>query len=315
MIEPTLSTEELFLILYCIVDDLYPEVAPDWVRFRRSTNQMGLSDSEVITLSIMQEGRSNDSELSFHRVVKKDYLHLFPGLISRSRYHRRRKNLMGIQREMLRSLMNRFRLLAMWLSMDSAPITTAESPRWKSAQMSIWAAEAGFSPSKRQFFLGFRLHLLVSSTGAICDFVLSPANVGERRAQGHLLDVEAAWQQKQSALYSEARPVLADNGYCGDWLTGLFGKNGGALWYALRRSKEAASREEATLRAWHRGLRARIESVFGSLQDQFQMEETRARSVWGIMTRTVAKLLAYMVGFLANELLGRPGTALKSLYR
>ena len=50
MIEPTLSTEELFLILYCIVDDLYPEVAPDWVRFRRSADQMGLSDSEVITL-------------------------------------------------------------------------------------------------------------------------------------------------------------------------------------------------------------------------------------------------------------------------
>jgi hypothetical protein len=74
---------------------------------------------------------------------------------------------MGIHREMLRLLMNRLRLLAMWLSIDSAPITTAESPRWKSAKLSIWAAEAGFSPSKRQFFLGFRLHLLVSNTGAI----------------------------------------------------------------------------------------------------------------------------------------------------
>lgn len=315
MIESTPSTEELFLILYCIVDDLYPEVAPDWVRFRRSADQMSLSDSEVITLSIMQEGRSNDSELSFHRVVEKDYHHLFPGLISRSRYHRRRKDLMGIQREMLRSLMNRFRLLAMWLSLDSAPITTAESPRWKSAQMSIWAAEAGFSPSKRQFFLGFRLHLLVSNTGAICDFVLSPANVGERRVAEHLLSVEAAWQARQSSFLAETRPVLADNGYCGDWLAGLFGKNGGALWYALRRSKKASSDTEAALRAWHRGLRARIESVFGSLEDQFQMEETRARSVWGTMTRVVAKLLAYMVGFLANELLGRPGTALKSLYR
>lgn len=312
MIEPTLSTEELFLILYCIVDDLYPEVAPDSVRFRRSADQMGLSDSEVITLSIMQEGRSNDSELSFHRVVEKDYLHLFPGLISRSRYHRRRKNLMGIQREMLRSLMNRFRLLAMWLSMDSAPITTAESPRWKSAQMSIWAAEAGFSPSKRQFFLGFRLHLLVSSTGAICDFVLSPANVGERRAQGH------PGSRSSQPFIQRRAPSWPTTGTAGTGSRGFLEKTGersGALWYALRRSKEAASREEATLRAWHRGLRARIESVFGSLQDQFRMEETRARSVWGIMTRTVAKLLAYMVGFLANELLGRPGTALKSLYR
>ena len=325
MTEPTASTEELFLIIYCIIDDLYPEAAPDWVRFRNGTNRMDMTDSEIITLSIMQEGQlqeflRNDSELSFHRVVQKDYLHLFPDLICRSRYHRvqkflHSKDLMGIQREMLRLLMNRLRLLAVWLALDSAPITTAESPRWKSARMSIWAAEAGFLPSKRQFFLGFRLHLLVSSTGAICDFVLSPANVPERQVAEHLLAVEAAWQARQSAFLSEARPVLADNGYCGDWLASLFGKHGGALWYALRRSRKAASDGEAALRAWHRGLRARIESVFASLEDQFQIEETRARSVWGVMTRVVAKLLAYMVGFVVNEALGRPGTALKSLYR
>ena len=321
MSDPTVSTEELFLIFYCIIDDLYPEVTPDWVRFRTGADRMEMTDPEIITLSIMQEGQlqeflRNDSELSFHRVVEKDYLHLFPDLISRSRYHRRRKDLMGIQREMLRVLMNRLRLLAMWLALDSAPITTAESPRWKSARMSIWAAEAGFAPSKQQFFLGFRLHLLVSNTGAICDFVLSPANVGERRVAEHMLAVEAEWQTQQAAVLAEARPVLADNGYCGDWLASLFGKNGGALWYALRRSKEATSKGEAALRAWHRrGLRARIESVFASLEDQFQIEETRARSVWGVMTRVVAKLLAYMVGFVVNEVLGRPGTALKSLYR
>jgi len=314
MTECDLSTDELFLTLYCIVDDLYHEAAPDWVRFRNGTDRMDMTDPEIITISIMQEGQSNDSELSFHRVVRKNYPHLFPDLISRSRYHRRRKDLMGIQREMLRLLMNRLRLLAMWLALDSAPITTAESPRWKSAQMSIWAAEAGFSPSKQQFFLGFRLHLLVSNKGAICDFVLSPANVGERRVAEHLLAVEAKWQARQSAFLAKARPVLADNGYCGNWLASLFGKNGGALWYALRRSKEASSENETALRAWHRGLRARIESVFSSLEDQFQVEETRARSVWGMMTRVVSKLLSYMVGFVANEALDRPGTALKSLY-
>ena len=166
--------------------------------------------------------------------------------------------------------MNRLRLLANWLALDSAPITTAESPRWKSARMSIWAAEAGFSPSKQQFFLGFRLHLLVSNKGAICDFVLSPANVGERRVAEHLLAVEAKWQARQSAFLAKARQIaslLADNGYCGDWLASLFGKNGGALWYALRRSKKAKSEGEAALRAWHRGLRARIEGVFSSLED------------------------------------------------
>ena len=264
----------------------------------------------------MQEGCSNDSEASFHRVVEKDYPRLFPDLISRSRYHRRRKDLMGVQGEMLRALMDRLRLLAAWLAIDSAPVETAKSPRWKSARMSVWAAEAGYCASKRQFFLGFRLHLLVSNQGAICDYVLSPANIGERRVASRLLAVEADRQARQSALYGRGtRPILADNGYCGDWLAGLFGKQGGALWYALRRSREPRSEAEAALRAWHRGLRARIESVFASLEDQFQMEKTRARSVWGVVTRVVAKLLSYTAGFVVNEALGRSGTALKSLYR
>ena len=34
MDEPTLSTEELFLVLYCTIDELYQEVAPDRVRTR-----------------------------------------------------------------------------------------------------------------------------------------------------------------------------------------------------------------------------------------------------------------------------------------
>jgi hypothetical protein len=73
--------------------------------------------------------------------------------------------------------------------------------------MSIWAAEAGFSPSKQQFFLGFRLHLLVSVNGSICDFVLSPANVRERRAQVHLLAAEAKRQALRSAFLAKAHPV------------------------------------------------------------------------------------------------------------
>ena len=307
MDEPTLSTDELFLVLYCAIDELYQEVAPEWVRKRPGSDRMQMTDPEIICLSVMQEGQSNDSELSFHRVVQKDYLHLFPGLVSRSRYHRRRKALMGIQRAMLRVLMERMRLWAAWLIVDSAPVTIAESPRWKSARMSIWAAKAGYCASKGQFFLGFRLHLLVSDRGAICDYVLSPANVGERRVAEHLLAAESKRPRCP-------RPVLADNGYCGRWLAGLFGSKGGSLWYALRRSQAPTSKAETAARAWHRGKRARIESVFGALADQFTAETTRARSAWGVMARMAAKLLAYMLGYAVNRALGRRPTALKSLY-
>lgn len=87
LIETTLPTEELFLVLYCVIDELYQEVAPERVRLRLGSHRVKMTDPQIICLSVMQEGRSNDSELSFHRLIQKDYRRLFPQLVSRSRYH------------------------------------------------------------------------------------------------------------------------------------------------------------------------------------------------------------------------------------
>jgi hypothetical protein len=46
---------------------------------------MAMTDPEIITLSIVQEGRANVSERSFQRRVKLDDRHLFPNRVSRSR--------------------------------------------------------------------------------------------------------------------------------------------------------------------------------------------------------------------------------------
>ena len=50
MDESTPSTEELFLVLYCTIDELYQEVAPDRVRTRPGSDRLEMSDSEIITL-------------------------------------------------------------------------------------------------------------------------------------------------------------------------------------------------------------------------------------------------------------------------
>jgi hypothetical protein len=51
MTECDIPIEELFLILYCIVDDLYQETAPDRIRFRNGADRIGLTAPEVVTLS------------------------------------------------------------------------------------------------------------------------------------------------------------------------------------------------------------------------------------------------------------------------
>ena len=298
----TPPTEDMFLLLFCLIDDLYEELVPDSVKLRPGHDRIDFHDSEVITLSVAQEAHQNDSETSFHRLVKKDFLPLFPALIERSRYHRRRKALLQVQLLLLRHLMDRLKVLAAWLIIDSAPIETAAFVRSQSGKASIPEAAYGYCPSKTRHFFGFRLHVLVSNQGAILDFVLAPADVGERAVAEHLL------------LHFPGATALGDNGYSGIWLTSLFGRHGGRLWYGARPSQRAGSKAQARLRRFQRAKRALVETVFSMLADQFQMETTRARSLWGLKVRTVAKLLGFNLSFVLNRMLGRPELAIKSLH-
>jgi hypothetical protein len=298
----TLPTDEMFLIVFCLIDDLYKRSVPDSVRYRVGHDRIDFSDSEVITLSLMQEALSNDSELSFHRIVAKNYGHLFPDLLERSRYHRRRKALLGVQLHLLRQLMDLFKKLAAWLVIDSAPVETVHFVRSQSGKASIPEATYGYIPTKKRHFFGFRLHLLISERGAVVDFVLSPADVGERAVAEYLLSA------------APGTKALSDNGYSGFWLSNLFGRHGGRLWFGQRPSRRVASKAAARLRRFHRGKRALVETVFSMLADQFRVETTRARSLLGLKTRMAAKLLSYNVSFLLNEMLGRPALAMKCLH-
>lgn len=302
MPETTPPTEEMFLLVYCFIDDLYQVLVPDRIKYRLGHEAMGMSDSEVITLSIMQEAHSNDSESSFHRLVAKDHPSLFPTLLERSRYHRRRKALLGVQLHLLRHLMHLIKVMAAWFIVDSAPVATAGFARSQSAKTSIPEATYGYCAAKKRYFFGFRLHLLISERGGLCDFVLSPAHVGERAVAEHML-----------GRLSE-RIVLADNGYSGAWLSHVLGRHYVGLWYGPRQSACPASKAAARLRRWQRAKRDLVETVFSMLADEFKMETTRARSLLGVKVRAVAKMLAYNVSWLLNELLGRPALAIKSLH-
>lgn len=300
--EATTSLEDLFLIIFCLVDDLYKDLVPETVRYRSQHHRITMSDAEVLTLSIMQEALSMDSEESFLRFVRRNYLYLFPHLLSRDRYHRRRRALTEVTLMLFRHLAAFFKHRARHLIVDSAPVETAAFVRSQSASASMPEAAYGYIPSKKRHFFGFRLHSLVSHEGAVIDFILSPANVDERTVAQVLLGAYGG------------RYVLGDNGYSGTPMQITAARHGYELWVSPRQRQVPKTRAEAQWRRWLRGKRDLVETVFSMLADQFKVEATRALSLWGLKARMAAKLLAFNMSLYLNHLLGRNLLSVKSLY-
>lgn len=164
---PQLSTPDLALVLFCTIDDLYRDLVPDSVRLRPGHQRMALTDAEVLTLSVLQEARSNDSETSFVRQMRRDHTDLFPGLLSTSRYHRRRKALVGVQQALFAHLAGTFTDAARWLVVDSAPVETTKVERSQTGAKSIPEAAYHVRAARKQLFFGFRLHVTVTDAGAV----------------------------------------------------------------------------------------------------------------------------------------------------
>lgn len=300
--QATASLEDLFLTVFCHIDDLYREIVPPSVKERSQHERIDLSDSEVITLSIMQEALSMDAEDSFLRFVDKNYRYLFPRLLARDRYNRRRRDLTEVILLCFRHVATFFRRRAQHLIVDSAPVETASFVRSQSARRSMPEAAYGFMPSKKRHFFGFRLHSLVSDEGAVLDFVLSPADIDERTVARELL-------RPYGGHY-----ILGDNGYSGDPMKIAAARAGYALWTSPRPGQRPKTRQEARWRRWLRGKRDLVETVFSMLADQFKMETTRALSLSGLKARLASKLLAFNMSLWLNHQLGRKLLSVKSLY-
>lgn len=68
------NLKDFFLVTYVIIDDLYQEITPEYIKARKNTNYSILSDSEIITISIVGELLSIDSEKAWFNFCKKNLM-------------------------------------------------------------------------------------------------------------------------------------------------------------------------------------------------------------------------------------------------
>ena len=199
---------DLFTNIFVIIDDIYNEIIPITVSNRRNIKDSKLSDSEIITISIVGELLTIDSEKAFFSLLKREYKNLFPKIGDRTRFNRTKRNLYWVISKIrehislfMQSYSNNIRIV------DSMPIPVCEFGRAHFSKCFKGEASYGRCPSKKQTYFGFKFHALTTIDGFLSDYIITPANVDDRNAVWDLCD-------KYKSI-----SIIGDKGYVNKRLT------------------------------------------------------------------------------------------------
>ena len=282
---------DLFTNIFVIIDDIYNEIIPIGIRNRRNIKDSKLSDSEIITISIVGELLTIDSEKSFFSLLKREYKELFPRLGDRTRFNRNKRNLhlviskiRGYISEFMQLYSNNIRVI------DSMPIPVCEFGRAHFSKCFKGEASYGICASKKETYFGFKFHALTTVDGFLTDYVITPANIDDRNAVWDLCD-------KYRSI-----SIIGDKGYINKRLTPELKSERDIDLLFLKRANSRDNYPKEVRQLLFK-VRRRIETSFSQLTEQLNLNKVKSKSMLGFITRTSIKVLAHNISFLINKLM------------
>jgi hypothetical protein len=290
--------------LFTIVDDTMKGSTMIQDALKRPGPAPRLCDSEVITLALYQELIGEPREDHFLRLHQASLQPFFPGLNERSRYNRRKRDLWSVilaVRTSLQLVLDAFELEETAV-IDSAPVPCVSYKRSKGSSDFVGTADYGVCSSKALKYFGYKLHSLVSLTGLIMGFLLTPASRYDNQAVVELLD---SFSHRLTLL-------LGDGAYNDAALESYLQQSRSLLLLSPAKSNQTPKRSSSAQKQLNR-LRLICETVNAQLQEQLHLSKHYAKSMWGLMTRIAAKVTAHSVGMMVNSFLGRPALRLADL--
>lgn len=175
-----------------------------------------LSDNEIITLSICQECLSIDSENWFIAKLKSDYRADFNRLIHITNYNKRRKRLSLWIQEVNKVLSGKLTEGEDAFIVDSIPVPVCKIVREKQLKVCRenfeTAPDKGYSAIFKQYYIGYKLHLLIGVNGVYADMEMTKASVHDAKYLNEI---------KHSGINNCL--LLGDKGYISEkWQSDLF---------------------------------------------------------------------------------------------
>lgn len=251
-----------------------------------------LSDLELISLTILAEFKSIDSEHQLFREIKGWEIET---KIERSVYNRRKRKLFPYIEKIRMKMAAKFNEFENYFIIDSMPLEVckmARSSRSKICKEADYAVpNKGFCASQNLHFYGYKLHAICTISGVFQSFDLSPASVHDI----HYL------QNIKSQLSDCV--ILGDKGYLSQTIQlDLFNEVNIELETPKRKNQKDYKPQFYQFKKY----RKRIETLFSQLCDQFMIRRNYAKSFEGFKTRILAKIttlttIQYLNKFVFNR--------------
>jgi hypothetical protein len=187
-------------------------------------------------------------------------------------------------------------------AIDSAPVPCVGYKRGKQSSDFLGTADYGVCSSKAMKYFGCKFHRVVSLTGVIMSFLLTPASPYDNQPVVELLD----------SFSHHLKHLLGDGAYNDAALQCFLEQYRGLELLAPAKVNQPPQRCKQAQQQLNR-LRFICETVNAQLQEQLHLSKHYAKSTWGLLTRIAAKVTAHRVGMMVNVLLGRPVLKLADL--
>ena len=251
-----------------------------------------LSDLEVISLIVLAEFKSIDSEHQLFREIKGWEIET---KIERSVYNRRKRQLFPFLEEIRMKMVEKFNEFENYFVVDSMSLEVCKIARSSSSKIckeeDYTRPDKGFCASQNLHYYGYKLHGVCSIEGVFQSFDLTPASVHYIH---YLKDIKA--QLSDCVL-------LGDRGYLSQSIQlDLFNQ----VNIQLETPKRINQKDCKPQFYQFKKFRKRIETLFSQLCDQFMIRLNYAKSFQGFKTRILSKIttlttIQYLNKFVFNR--------------
>ncbi len=282
--------DDFCLWMYVVIDESWHHLAPV---FGRPGPAPACSASELITMAIVGQcrGWALETDLISQWHERRD---LLPHVPERSRFNRRRRNVMHAINA-VRQVVLRLLDLAhdRYCTIDSLPVPVVQFHLVAAASRE-WAAHGatfGKVVATQQTIFGYKLQLLVTLNGIILDLVLAPAHAPDLQVGEELLSAHPD------------RVVIGDQGYISAAVAAALADTNRLLLLTIPRRNQRRPLPPAVARLLN-ARRHIIETVHGPLPEPLGIATNHAHSFWGLCARLYTKLTAHTLSIYLNRLLG-----------